>query len=858
MEMTDSRLTAEACIREIVRVLPSGGNPEALFAELPLAEQPPHEWLCTVLERLDFQAQYLEAEAPGELYLQIGMPVMLQLANGNWVIFLGLRSPLRQGDSEQVVLFDPLTQAENKMLFVPKGQFERNWHGRAILVRSRRNASYAADGRLTAFYAFCAIARQCGVEVDVARLRHESAIETAEPDWRELQAIAGRYGLKSRAVKFDWTKLRNLQEAFPVLVEKKNGQFAVLCGFRAAADGEVQAAVWDPAPPPGETPGVHYWKQAQYEEVFAERQLLLKRTYSLLDEKQPFGLSWFVPEFWKQRRLFLEVVLAMLAISAIGLVTPLFFQIVVDKVLVHESYRTLNVLGVGIVVVLLFNAVLEGLRDYLLLFCTNKIDIRTAARTFLHMLNLPVGFFEQMPAGVLIKHMQQTDKIRNFLSGNLFFTMIELISLAVFIPFLFIYSWQLTLVVLAFSLMMALIIACLIRPFQRRLQELYLAEGQRQSMLVESINGIRTVKSLALEPAQIRKWNDTAAYAITRYFNVGKISMTARVTSQLLEKLMVVAIIWIGALAVFDKEITVGALIAFQMLAGRVTGPLVRLVGLVHEYQQTALSVKMLGQVMNAPPEQVGGRIRQPLKGEISFENVTFQYTPDSVPAIRNFSLRIRPGEVVGLVGRSGSGKTTLTKLLQGLYPLQQGLIKFDGIDLREIDRAHLRANIGVVLQDNFIFSGTIRDNIALTKKDASMEEIIYVSRLAGAEEFIQKLGRGYDSVLEENGANLSGGQRQRLAIARALLPNPRILIFDEATSALDPESEELIRANLRMICRERTVIIVSHRLSMVMGADNIVILDGGELRDAGTHRQLLQREGIYHDFWVQQQGGMA
>jgi ATP-binding cassette subfamily B protein len=427
-----------------------------------------------------------------------------------------------------------------------------------------------------------------------------------------------------------------------------------------------------------------------------------------------------------------------------------------------------------------------------------------------------------------------------------------------FARLILIYSVKLTLVVLGFAALMALIIAFLIKPFQRRLQELYMAEGKRQGMLVETIHGIKTVKSLALEPAQKRKWNDTAAFAISRYFNVGKISLTAKTFSQLLEKLMVVAIIWIGAMAVFNKEMTVGALIAFQMLSGRVTGPLVRLVSLIHEYQQTALSIKMLGQVMNSPTERQGRGVHQPLRGEVEFEDITFKYLPDSAPAVKDFSLHLSAGMTLGIVGRSGSGKTTLTKLMQGLYQLQEGLIKFDGIDLREIDRAHLRSSIGVVLQENFFFHGTIRDNIALTKKDASMEEIVYVARLAGAEEFIQKLPRGFDSILEENACNLSGGQRQRLAIARALLTNPKILIFDEATSALDPESEELIRKNLKMICRNRTVIIVSHRLSMITGADNIIVLDEGLMVETGTHAALVRKPGIYSDFWRQQMGGGA
>ena len=616
-----------------------------------------------------------------------------------------------------------------------------------------------------------------------------------------------------------------------------------------------ELAVWDPVSKNGQKPKIAFIDQKTYEETYSGLVMLFKKRYSLLEENQPFGLRWFIPEFYRQRVLLAQVASAILAMSLIGLAIPIFFQLVVDKVLVHESLNTLTVLGIGVSVMLLFNAILEFIENYFLLFATNRIDIRLATRTFAKLLSLPVDFYERIASGVLIKHMQQTEKIRSFLSGSLFFSALELLSLLVFLPFLLFYSVKLTMVVLVFTFAMALVIAALIKPFQTRLEELYMAEGKRQGMLVETIHGIRTVKSLALEPTQQRKWNDTAAYAITRYFRVAKISMTARTLSNLLEKMMFVAIIWFGAKSVFEGTLSVGALIAFQMLSGRVTAPLVRIVGLVHEYQQTALSVKMLGVVMNCPGEQVGGSLHHQLRGEISIENVSFQYTMDGPRVIKDCNLHIAPGTTVGLVGRSGSGKTTLTKLIQGLYPLQAGIIKFDGIDIREIDRASLRSNIGIVLQDNYFFHGTVRENLSLTKKEATMEEIIYAARMAGADEFIQKMSKGYDSVLEENASNLSGGQRQRLAIARALLPNPRLLIFDEATSALDPESETLVRKNLKMIARNRTVFIISHRLSILCRADQIVVMDKGELVETGTHRELLEKRGIYADFWNQQMG---
>ncbi|MBM3203173.1 peptidase domain-containing ABC transporter, partial [Candidatus Woesearchaeota archaeon] len=474
--------------------------------------------------------------------------------------------------------------------------------------------------------------------------------------------------------------------------------------------------------------------------------------------------------------------------------------------------------------------------------------------TFSHLLSLPIEYFESTTAGVTIQHIQQMQGIRGFLTGQLFFTVLEATALFVFVPLLFLYSVKLTGVVLMISALMAGVVVVLIKPFQNRLSALYSAEGIRQSMLVEAIQGIRTVKAMAMEPKQRKLWEQRSANAVTMHFDVSKMALAAVVVTHFLEKFMTVAIITLGATDVFSHEITVGTLIAFQMLSGRVVGPLVAIVGLVNQYQQTALGVKMLGNIMNRAPERrSSGGLRPHLQGRIDVEGVTFRYPGSTTPALDDVSFTIPAGSMVGIVGRSGSGKTTLTKLIQSMYTVQEGLIRFDGVDMREIDLAHLRQSIGVVLQENFMFRGTVRENIAVTKSDATFEEIVAAAQTAGADEFIERLPQGYDTPLEENAANLSGGQRQRLAIARAILPQPRILILDEAASALDPDSEAIFMQNLSRIARNKTVVIISHRLSTLVNADTILVFERGRLIDAGPHPELLGRCENYAHLWHQQ-----
>jgi len=705
----------------------------------------------------------------------------------------------------------------------------------------------------TAVQCLTAIAQHHGLQINPERLIDEYALRAEEPGNGVLLRMASEIGLKAKADKVGWARLMAQGGVFPLMARLVGGNMIIVVGVKPGEEGAPdQVAVLNPAIP---NATVMMVSRADFEKRWHGEVLFVKREHSFTDTQQPFGLRWFIPEILRQKAAFRDIFIAAIAMQLLALASPIFFQLVIDKVLTHQSVTTLQVLAVGITMALVFDALFGFLRQTLTLAASNKIDMRLTRRVFGHLLSLPIDFFETTSAGVITRHMQQLEKIRSFLTGRLFFTALDLISLLVFIPILFSYSFKLTLIVLLFAALIGGVVLAMVPTFQRRLNALYTAEGQRQGMLVETIHGMRTVKALAIEPSQRRIWDQRSAEAITMHFRVGQISIAGNSVTDFLGKMMPVTLIVVGAADVFDSTLSVGALIAFQMLSGRVTQPLISLVGLVNEYQETALSVRMLGEVMNRAPEGRAGAtgLRPLLAGEIKFDNVIFRYPGAQNLALNKASFTIEQGTVVGIVGRSGSGKTTLTKLIQGLYPLQEGIVRFDGIDAREIELSHLRRQIGVVLQENFLFRGTVRENLSVTKPDASFEELVAAAVAAGADEFIERLPQGYDTVLEENASNLSGGQKQRLSIARTLVARPRILILDEAASALDPESEAIFIKNLSKIAVGRTVVMISHRLSTLVNADKIMVMQQGSLVDAGRHEELLTRSDTYQHLWNQQ-----
>jgi ATP-binding cassette subfamily B protein len=703
----------------------------------------------------------------------------------------------------------------------------------------------------TVIQCITAIAQHHGLQINPERLIDDYALKAEDPAPASLLRICSDIGLKARVDTLTWQGLLAQGGVFPLMARLSNGAGVIVVGVRLE-DGGGKVAILDPL---SDRASVQVLDQAEFCARWQGEVVFVKRQHALDDPNQPFSLRWFIPEILKQKAAFRDIAIAAIAMHFLALASPVFFQLVIDKVLIHQSASTLWVLAIGITIALVFDALFGFMRQILTLSATNKIDMRLTRRTFGHLLSLPIDYFETTTAGVITRHMQQLEKIRNFLTGRLFFTGLDTTALFIFLPILFTYSVKLAMIVLGFTFLIGCVVAGMVPSFQRRLNELYSAEGKRQAMLVETVHGMRTVKALAIEPTQRRVWDQRSAEAIAMHYRVGQISITGSTITDLLGKLLPVTIIVIGAQDVFNQTLTVGALIAFQMISGRVVQPLLAIVGLVNEYQETALSVRMLGEVMNRPPEGRAGAggLRPQLAGEIRFDAVTFRYPGASNTALDRASFTIPSGAIVGIVGRSGSGKTTLTKLIQGLYSVQEGIVRFDGIDAREIELSHLRRQVGVVLQENFLFRGTVRENVTATRPDATFEEIVEVCAAAGADEFIERLPQGYDTMLEENASNLSGGQKQRLSIARSLLARPRILILDEAASALDPESEAIFIRNLSRIAVGRTVVMISHRLSTLVNADAILVMQHGSLMDSGRHEELLTRCSTYQQLWNQQ-----
>ncbi|TDX60943.1 subfamily B ATP-binding cassette protein HlyB/CyaB [Methylosinus sp. sav-2] len=590
------------------------------------------------------------------------------------------------------------------------------------------------------------------------------------------------------------------------------------------------------------------------EEIQPEAILIARKLGGAGVDPQTFGFKWFLPSIWRYRRSLAHVILASFFVQIFALVTPLFFQVVIDKVLSHKGYDTLFVLVGGLAVIGIFDVVLQYLRTYALSHTTNRIDVELGRRLFYHLFRLPMSYFETRSAGQTVARVRELETIRSFLTGQGLFSVLDIFFTIVFIIVLLAYSWKLTLIVLV-SIPLYLLIAFLVRPVLRELiNEKFNRGAESQQMLVEAIVGVQTIKASAVEPAMQMQWEEKLAAYVSSSFDAGLVGAGGQSAIQYVTKLTSAALLLFGAKAVIDGDLSVGELVAFNMIAGQVAQPILRLSQIWQDFQQVQISIDRLGDILNMPTEPLNiahGNL-PPAKGAIELRNVTFRYRPGAPEALKNVSLTIRPGEVIGIVGRSGSGKSTLTKLIQRFYLPEEGQVLVDGVDLSQVSPAWLRAQIGVVLQENLLFNRSIHDNIALSGS-MPRARVMAAARLAGADDFVSRLPRGYDTIIEERGANLSGGQRQRLAIARALAMNPPMLIFDEATSALDYESERIIQKNMLEIVKGRTVIIIAHRLQAVRPCHRIVGIEEGRIVEIGAHDELLRKNGLYAHLWALQ-----
>ncbi len=675
---------------------------------------------------------------------------------------------------------------------------------------------------------------------------HEFGTSGSNFSTGDLLRAAKWLGLKARRIDSQWQRLA--ATPLPAIARLADDDYVVVGGVR-----ENQVLLKRAESDKPVTMGRDAFEQAWSGELI----LVTRRAGPGANIRQ-FDFSWFVPFILKYKRFLADVLVASFFLQLFALITPLFFQVVIDKVLVHRGLTTLDILGIGLLVVSIFEVVLGGLRTYVFAHTTNRIDVALGAELFKHLLRLPVAYFEARRVGDTVARVRELETIRDFITGSSITVVVDAVFTVLFFALLYYYSPLLTLVVAGTLPFYALLAFTVTPALRARLHEKFNRGADNQAYLVESVSGIQTLKAAAVEPATQRRWEERLAAYVQAGFKAINLSNIANQSAAFINKVMVLGILWLGAHMVMAGALSVGQLVAFNMLAARISGPILRLVQLWQDFQQAGVSVQRLGDILNAVPEPAHSPSRgslPTLQGRVAFEHVTFRYRPDAPEVLADLSFAVNAGEIIGIVGPSGSGKSTLTKLVQRLYVPEGGRVLVDGVDLAMVDTAWLRRNIGVVLQENVLFNRSVRENIALTDAALPMERVVHAAKLAGAQEFILELPQSYDTLVGEHGSNLSGGQRQRIAIARALITDPRILIFDEATSALDYESEAVIQRNMRYICKGRTVFVIAHRLSAVRFADRLVVIEKGRIVEQGSHHELVEQGGYYAGMYRHQSG---
>ena len=682
----------------------------------------------------------------------------------------------------------------------------------------------------------CALLAIHGQRANPDQIAHEFSNQHGLVDKAGIIRAARRAGFKAKSLQANWKKVQKLP--LPGIAKLNDESFVLVA--KAAND---KLLVQFAGKPPEEI------SREDFELIYDNQMILIaKRAADMISELK-FGFSWFLPVIAKYKAHFSEVLVASLFLQVFGLISPLFFQVIIDKVLVHRGLTTLDVLVIGLVALTIFEVVLGWLRTYLFSHTTSRVDVQLGAQLFKHLLELPISYFESRPTGQTVARVRELENVRDFITSSALTVLIDFSFTFVFFAVMWLFSPTLTLIVLG-SIPFYLAISLLITPeLRRRVEERFYRGANNQAFLVESIAGAETLKSMAVEPQMRARWDENLAAYVKASFRTITLGATGSQLVMLVNKITTALVLYFGAKLAITGELTVGQLVAFNMLAGQVSQPIIRIAQLWQDFQQFRISIERLGDILNTKTESKDNSVPEslpPLKGAVELKNVTFRYRPGEAEILHDLSLKIEPGTTVGIVGRSGSGKSTITKLIQRLHVPENGRVLLDGMDSRLLDPAWMRRQIGVVLQDNILFNSSVRDNIALSNPAMPMKTVLQAAQLSGAHEFILQLPKGYDTILEERGSNLSGGQRQRIAIARALATRPRILILDEATAALDYESERLFQENLKKISVGRTVIIIAHRLSTVRNADNIIVMDEGKIKEQGSHQELIENDGFY------------
>lgn len=662
--------------------------------------------------------------------------------------------------------------------------------------------------------------------------------------------------LKEHELKSKIKKLKKKSDIsnhhFPLIIEKENGMFIFCLQYQKK---ENKILIQDPCK---ENPELITIDDLIIQ--MSGKIILVAKRATLLDEDFTFGFSWFIKAFSKYKKIIFEIMTISFFIQLLSLLSPIFFQVTIDKVLVHSSLTTLDVLVIGLIAVTFFEVILSFLRTFLLNHTTNKVDVTLGSHLFSHLMNLPLSYFTSRKVGQISTRVRELDTIRTFITSSALTLCIDLVFTIIFFIVMWNYSKILTFIVFG-SIPIYVFFAFVITPIlQKKLNEKFLKAAENQAFLVESISGAETIKSLSIEPIMKQKWDDQLADYVTASFKVNNLGNLYNQFTSFVNKIVLILILYYGAQFVINGDMTIGMLIAFNMLASRISGPILHIAQLWNDFQQANISIKRLSDILNTKQERghTGNSLNTKLEGQIYFQNVNFSYQVDSQNVIKNLNLKINKGEIIGIVGRSGSGKSTITKLIQRLYSPTNGKVFIDGMDISTIDPSWIRKQIGVVLQDNFLFNRTIKENISISNPNATLDMIMNAAKLSGADEFISNLPNGYETIIEEHGSNLSGGQKQRIAIARALLNNPRILIFDEATSALDYESESIIQRNMKRICEGRTVIIIAHRLSAIKNVNKIIVMEKGQIIEYGTKEELIKdKNGFFTKMINNQEQGL-